>query len=121
MDIPAIAKPPRRLGWRAGLLAVAIAATAFALFDFDRATLGVPEFYVWQALSGLGHGGRTADIDGVRIYYETFGQGPPVLVLHGGMGVTQALRIGRYYKRALMLDSLHGTADWALEALSELQ
>ncbi len=41
--------------------------------------------------------------------------------LHGGMGVTQALRIGRYYKRALMLDSLHGTADWALEALSELQ
>ncbi|WP_022975144.1 acyl-CoA dehydrogenase [Nevskia ramosa] len=39
--------------------------------------------------------------------------------LHGGMGVTQALRIGRYYKRALMLDSLHGTADWALEALSE--
>ncbi|WP_273454896.1 acyl-CoA dehydrogenase family protein [Nevskia ramosa] len=41
--------------------------------------------------------------------------------LHGGMGVTQALRIGRYYKRALMLDSLHGTADWALEALSELR
>jgi len=39
--------------------------------------------------------------------------------LHGGMGVTQALRIGRYYRRALMLDSLHGTADWALEALSE--
>lgn len=41
--------------------------------------------------------------------------------LHGGMGVTQALRIGRYYKRALMLDSLHGTADQALEALGELQ
>jgi len=39
--------------------------------------------------------------------------------LHGGMGVTQALRIGRYYRRALMLDSLHGTADQALEALSE--
>ena len=41
--------------------------------------------------------------------------------LHGGMGVTHALRIGRYYKRALMLDSLHGTADRALEALIELQ
>lgn len=41
--------------------------------------------------------------------------------LHGGMGVTQALRIGRYYRRALMLDSLHGTADRALEALGELQ
>lgn len=40
--------------------------------------------------------------------------------LHGGMGVTQELRIGRYYRRALMLDSLHGTADWALDALSEL-
>lgn len=39
--------------------------------------------------------------------------------LHGGMGVTQELRIGRYYRRALMLDSLHGTADEALDALSE--
>ncbi|MGQ3055806.1 MAG: acyl-CoA dehydrogenase [Nevskia sp.] len=39
--------------------------------------------------------------------------------LHGGMGVTQELRIGRYYRRALMLDSLHGTADQALDALSE--
>jgi len=39
--------------------------------------------------------------------------------LHGGMGVTEELRIGRYYKRALMLDSLYGTSEWALDALAQ--
>ena len=39
--------------------------------------------------------------------------------LHGGMGVTEELRIGRWYRRGLMLDSLHGTAEAALDALSQ--
>lgn len=38
--------------------------------------------------------------------------------LHGGMGVTRELRIGHYYRRALMLDSLHGSEEWALERLA---
>ena len=38
--------------------------------------------------------------------------------LHGGMGVTQETRVARYYKRALMLDSLCGSADWALDQLA---
>lgn len=38
--------------------------------------------------------------------------------MHGGMGVTQETRVARYYKRALMLDSLYGTSDWAFEKLA---
>lgn len=38
--------------------------------------------------------------------------------MHGGMGITHELRIGHYYKRMLMLESLHGTADHALDGLT---
>lgn len=38
--------------------------------------------------------------------------------LHGGMGMTQELPIGLYYKRALLLDGLYGTYDRAVDALS---
>lgn len=38
--------------------------------------------------------------------------------MHGGMGVTEELRIAHYYRRALVLDSLHGSEDWALQSLA---
>lgn len=38
--------------------------------------------------------------------------------MHGGMGVTQETRVSHYYRRALMLDSLHGSEDAALERLA---
>ncbi|WP_169577634.1 acyl-CoA dehydrogenase [Sinimarinibacterium sp. CAU 1509] len=38
--------------------------------------------------------------------------------LHGGMGMTDELPIGDYYKRVLMLESLYGSADWALSRLA---
>lgn len=37
--------------------------------------------------------------------------------MHGGMGVTQECRVSHYYRRALTLDSLHGSEGWALEQL----
>lgn len=70
------------------LIAVGV---ALAWTRFDRANVGVPGFYIWERLTGQGHGGRRADIDGVRIYYETFGKGPPVLVLHGGTGILESM------------------------------
>jgi len=39
--------------------------------------------------------------------------------MHGGMGVTQETRVSHYYRRALMLDSLHGSEEAALERLAE--
>jgi alkylation response protein AidB-like acyl-CoA dehydrogenase len=38
--------------------------------------------------------------------------------LHGGMGMTDELPIGDYYKRVLVLESLYGSADWALSRLA---
>jgi pimeloyl-ACP methyl ester carboxylesterase len=44
------------------------------------------QFYIWKLLSGKAHGGQHIPVDGVNVYCETFGAGPPVLVLHGGLG-----------------------------------
>lgn len=44
------------------------------------------EFHAWKLMAGKAHGGKYVNINNVRIYYETYGAGPPVLVLHGGFG-----------------------------------
>jgi pimeloyl-ACP methyl ester carboxylesterase len=43
-------------------------------------------FYGWKVVAGKSHGGNYVKSGNVSIYYETFGSGPPVLVLHGGLG-----------------------------------
>jgi pimeloyl-ACP methyl ester carboxylesterase len=44
------------------------------------------QFYLWKVYSGKAHGGQHIRVDDVSIFCETFGAGPPVLVLHGGLG-----------------------------------
>jgi pimeloyl-ACP methyl ester carboxylesterase len=44
------------------------------------------KFYGWKLLAGKAHGGQRINVDGASIYYETYGAGPAVLVLHGGLG-----------------------------------
>jgi len=61
-----------------------VLAGALAWTVVDHVQYGVPNFRVWRVFSGKAHGGRRADLNGLQIYYETFGAGPPVLVLHGG-------------------------------------
>ena len=67
------------------------AALATAFYRFNRSWVGLPAFYVWKAVSGKAHGGHYADINGIRIYYETYGTGRPVLVLHGGTGFIESV------------------------------
>ena len=55
-------------------------------------------FYVWKLVEGKAHGGQYANINNVRIYYETYSAGPPVLVLHGGLGSIEGMS---YQIRAL--------------------
>lgn len=43
-------------------------------------------FSVWKIVGGKAHGGEFLNTGNVQIYYETYGAGPPVLVLHGGLG-----------------------------------
>ncbi len=68
------------------VLSVAVVALAGAVFGFvqiDRSNFGIPRFYAWRALGGQFHGSHRASVNGISLYYETYGQGPPVLVLHG--------------------------------------
>ena len=48
-------------------------------------------FYAWKAFSGKAHGGRRIDVGDANLYYETFGAGSPVLVLHSGLGSLEGM------------------------------
>lgn len=74
----------------AALGLAAIVGTAFLMLQKQKS--GTFAFIVWRAISSEAHGGRYANINGVRIYYETYGSGSPVLVLHGGGGSLWTMR-----------------------------
>ena len=61
-----------------------IVGCALAWSALNTVQYGAPNFWIWRLISGRAHGGRRVDLDGLQIYYETFGAGAPVLVLHGG-------------------------------------
>ena len=58
---------------------------------FDQANLGAPGFSVDKFRAGRWPGGRRLQTHGVSLYYRTFGAGPPVLVLHGGLGYLETM------------------------------
>ena len=55
-------------------------------------------YYFWKLASGVEYGGQHVTVNDVQIYYETFGVGSPVLVLHGGLGSIEGMS---YQIRAL--------------------
>ena len=55
----------------------------FGFVQIDKSNFGIPRFYVWRSLGGQFHGSHRAQVNGISLYYETYGSGPPVLVLHG--------------------------------------
>jgi len=68
-----------------GLLALTIGCAAAGAF-VDAKSNGRLWFFLWDLLSSTAHGGDHIVVGDVNIYYEVFGSGPPVLVLHGGLG-----------------------------------
>lgn len=60
-------------------------------YHVNKEAIGLPAFYIWKAVSGKAHGGQYADINGIRLYYETYGTGSPVLVLHGGTAFIESM------------------------------
>jgi alkylation response protein AidB-like acyl-CoA dehydrogenase len=44
--------------------------------------------------------------------------GGQAIQLHGGMGMTDELVIGHYYKRLTLCESLFGDAEWYLKRLA---
>jgi len=63
--------------------AVVVAAGVVGFIALDRATFGIPRFYLWRTFGGEFRGAHRANVNGISLYYEIYGQGPPVLVLHG--------------------------------------
>jgi len=78
----------------AGLAAI-LCTTSYLL---DEQMRRWDQFYVWKFFSGKAHGGQHLRVDDASIYCETFGAGPPVLVLHGGLGSMEGMS---YQIRAL--------------------
>ncbi|MBV9046234.1 MAG: alpha/beta fold hydrolase [Alphaproteobacteria bacterium] len=71
--------------WLVALVIVVVLA-AGAVFGFvaiNRSNFGIPGFYVWKTVGGQYHGSRRVTVNGISLYTETYGGGPPVLVLHG--------------------------------------
>ena len=82
---------PRRRWFVFAALAAALVVLGLGWRHYDRENVGIPDFYLWKALSGKAHGGQRARLNGVTIYYETYGEGPPVLVLHGGTAFLETM------------------------------
>ena len=71
-----------------GVLAI-VCSGAFVYLD--RSSNGIVGFYAWKALPGNSVSESRADINGVSLYYESFGEGDPVLVLHGGTAFLETM------------------------------
>jgi pimeloyl-ACP methyl ester carboxylesterase len=54
-------------------------------------------FYIWRSIA-VNTQRQYVRVNGVRLYYETYGRGAPVLVLHGGLGSIEGMA---YQIRAL--------------------
>lgn len=51
----------------------------------------------------MGRSGSTVDLDGVRLYYEIYGEGEPLFLFHGGMSTIETFRfqipaLARHYQ-----------------------
>jgi pimeloyl-ACP methyl ester carboxylesterase len=81
----------RRFALILSIFVVLIAGGIFGFVQIDRSQFGIPRFYVWRTLSGQFRGSHRAEVNGVSIYYETYGNGSSVLVLHGAGGFLESM------------------------------
>ena len=74
------------------VVALVVAALGFAtLTTKGRHMTTWLRFYAWKLASGQAHGGGRMTVNGVSIYYETYGAGPPVLIIHGAGGSIEGM------------------------------
>jgi pimeloyl-ACP methyl ester carboxylesterase len=72
--------------WRRILLIGTVVVLAVAIIGFvviDRALYGIPGFHLARTFGSQFRGAHRAGVNGISLYYEIYGHGPPVLVLHG--------------------------------------
>jgi pimeloyl-ACP methyl ester carboxylesterase len=87
----------------------ALAAALFAaVYASHRTAVDKLGFYLWKAISRDARRGQYLSINNIRIYFETYGRGQPVLLLHGGLGSIDDMH---YQIRALAKKRLVVAAD----------
>lgn len=84
-------------------------------FEEARAVVHAALAAVDAGLSGASRLIATAKIQASRSAHFVGGQG---VQLHGGMGMTDELAAGHYYKRLMMCESQFGDAEWWMERLA---
>ncbi|MCE7999351.1 MAG: alpha/beta hydrolase [Rhodobiaceae bacterium] len=72
-------------------LGIMLALCAGVFVYLDRTSNGIVGFYAWKLVPGNVQAEGRADINGVSLYYETYGEGSPVLVLHGGSAFIETM------------------------------
>ena len=84
---PPFAKDPMRLLRNRVLWGVLfLLLTPAASYKLRRSWESTRGFYLWKQILGNAHQDRYVTSDGAQMYFETFGNGEPVLVLHGDGG-----------------------------------
>src|SRR4051812_23880432 len=73
------------------IFALTIVLLGAGFYHVNESAIGLPAFYIWKAVSGKANGGHYAEVNGIRLYYETYGAGSPVLVLHGGTAFIESV------------------------------
>jgi pimeloyl-ACP methyl ester carboxylesterase len=82
------------------LLAILFILAAIGLAFVNHSSQGILGFYAWKQWQSQAETGH-AEVNGVTIYYEVYGEGPPVLVLHGGSASIETMH---YQIRELAVD-----------------
>ena len=70
---------------------VLVAALAALYLHQTPTVRGLMRYVAWRRLSPAAGRGHHVHVNGIRLYYEDHGSGPPVLVLHGGMGFVEMM------------------------------
>lgn len=72
-------------------LGVLLVLAAGAFVYLDRTSNGIVGFYAWKLMPGNVQVETRANLNGISLYYETYGEGSPVLVLHGGSAFIETM------------------------------
>jgi hypothetical protein len=65
---------------------------------------------------------RAKAISAAKVHIGRAGRfvGQQAIQIHGGMGMTDELNVGHYFKRVTMIDTLYGNADHHLKRYAAL-
>jgi pimeloyl-ACP methyl ester carboxylesterase len=74
-----------------GSIAVLAAILGATIYERNGPVYRWLKFNAWKCIDGKARGGQYVNANDISIYYETYGAGPPVLIIHGGLGSIESM------------------------------